>query len=106
MKPGATWGRLIAFSVKFMRSEPIRWEIRASPGERREKIGEKRGGRREKRLGQVEDRGKSITACFNTWNACDFEVDKGKPGTSTGMLSTVFRRYVPRIRDFADGLLM
>lgn len=26
---------------------------------------------------QVEDRGKSITACFNTWNACDFEVDKG-----------------------------
>lgn len=54
----------------------------------------------------MEDRGKSITACFNTWNACDFEVDKGKPGTSTGMLSTVFRRYVPRIRDFADGLLM
>lgn len=49
MKPGATWGRLIAFSVKFMRSEPIRWEIRASPGERREKIGEKKEEEGEKR---------------------------------------------------------
>lgn len=28
---GATWDRLIAFSVKFMRSEPIRWEIRTEP---------------------------------------------------------------------------
>lgn len=37
---GATWGRLIAFSVKFMRSEPIRWEeIRT------EKEGERLGGR-------------------------------------------------------------
>lgn len=37
---GATWGRLIAFSVKFMRSEPIRWEeIRT------EKEGKRLGGR-------------------------------------------------------------
>lgn len=80
------------------KSEPRR--KKGKIGEKKEEEGEKRG------WGQVEDRGKSITACFNTWNACDFEVDKGKPGTSTGMLSTVFRRYVPGIRDFADGLLM
>lgn len=40
------------------------------------------------------DRGgwKSVTACFNTWNACDFEVDKGSQGGGE-MLSTVFRGY-------------
>lgn len=39
-------------------------------------------GVRERR--QVEERGKSITACFNTWNACDFEVDKGSQGRVAG----------------------
>lgn len=49
--PGATWGRLIAFSVKFMRSEPIRWEIRVGQkpekGEKRSAVrrGRKRGRR-------------------------------------------------------------
>ena len=63
--PGATWGRLIAFSVKFMRSEPIRWEIRVGQkpekGEERSEGGggSKRGRKRrekERRDGRIAAR--------------------------------------------------
>ena len=61
-----------------------------APGERREKIGGRRRkeeekemrrneGEREREREEIEDRGKSVTSRFNTWNVCDFEVDKGQP---------------------------
>lgn len=45
----------------------------------------------------MEERGKSITACFNTWNACDFEVDKGRQssrGDAFDCFSRGSRRWV------------
>lgn len=38
----------------------------------------------------AENRGKSITACFNTWNACDFEVDKGSLAQARGCFRLFF----------------
>lgn len=79
-KPG---GRLIAFSEKFMRSEPIRQGIRASLRDleekkrSRERGGEGEGGREEgnkrgsQEEGKLESRGSSITVQFNAENVCD-----------------------------------
>lgn len=78
-KPG---GRLIAFSEKFMRSEPIRQGIRASlrdleekkrsrergGGEGGREEGNKRGSQEE---GKLESRGSSITVQFNAETVCD-----------------------------------
>lgn len=63
-------------------------ELPRKKEKRAEGRGEKSGATRV-RGGRAwgRNRGKSITARFNTWNACDFEVDKG---SRHEMLSAVF----------------
>lgn len=78
-----------------MRSEPIRWEIRTEPPRKKGK--DWWMGWADRGEGQVEERGKSVTACFNTWNACDFEVDKPRQssrGDAFDCFSRISRRWV------------